>query len=263
MKEVTLRIYFNIDSHHLSQHHSGNFTQHLSSSWTSVEPSVLISCSIPEDYISSLTLYSYYCVIIVLSKCPLFMFGCLCLCLPNTQTQNRMSANSFDLLTDNNGSGVWFCIHLGRRHQWRHSAAVTAAGKLVISNLVYLSPLQWGWSLSPVDNVHQQHAPWAASPESRRVARASVVSFTFNKITCEHNTHISLCVRATVTLDDIGPRYYLLKVHLISIHVPSFTLSSNEPWKLIGSAIINDISISLNSARRSWERGLSRKKGLS
>ena len=34
-----------------------------------------------------------------------------------------------------------FCICLGRRHQWRHSAAVTAAGKLVISNLVYLSPL--------------------------------------------------------------------------------------------------------------------------
>lgn len=62
----------------------------------------------------------------------------------NKKTQNRLPAsNVFGSSTDNTeAAGCGFCVCLGRRCQWRHSAAVTAAGKLVISNLVYLSPLQ-------------------------------------------------------------------------------------------------------------------------
>ncbi len=45
-----------------------------------------------------------------------------------------------------------------------------------------------------------------------------------------------VCVRAPVTPGDIGPCYSLLKVHLISC--PLASLSSLDPEKLIGSAII-------------------------
>lgn len=66
----------------------------------------------------------------------------------------------------------------------------------------------------------------------------------FNKIKpCAQTVH--LCVRAPATSEDIGPCYRLLKVHLISFCVPFALLSSDDPWKLIGSAIIDDISIPL------------------
>lgn len=51
--------------------------------------------------------------------------------------------NYFDSLTDNTlAARCVCCFPLGRRKQRRRSAAVTAAGKLVISNLVYFSPQQ-------------------------------------------------------------------------------------------------------------------------
>lgn len=142
-------------------------------------------------------------------------------------------------------AGCGFCIFLGRR-QWRRSAAVTAAGKLVISNLVYLSPLQWGWSLSPGDYVRQHHAPWASSLEllSSRVARASVVLFIFNKITRVPKLFPGMCA---CSCDRWRHRALLLLTEGAS-HFnsrPSARLSSNDPRKLIGSAIIDDISIPL------------------
>lgn len=145
LKEVAESIYLSVDSHHLSQQHGGHFTWNMTASSMSVQPSVLVLCSDPKDYI----LYSYI-------HSPYFYNLCLDISLSlsflpsitqtHTQSQNILkesATNGFDSLTDNTMAvGCGFDICLRRRHQWRHSAAVTAAGKLVISNLVYLSLLQ-------------------------------------------------------------------------------------------------------------------------
>lgn len=171
-----------------------------------------------------------------------------------TQRQ-KMDCNGFDSLTDNTvAARCGFCIFPGRRHQWRHSAAVTVAGKLVISNLVYLSPLQWGWSLSPSDYVRQQHAPWASSPElfSSRVARASVVLFIFNKITGVRKLFPRVCVlwRLLNTLDLVTTYWRCISFHFMSLRSPVLHWPLEIDWVPHHRWHLN----SLNSARRSKER---------
>lgn len=139
------------------------------------------------------------------------------------------------LLTHNTVAvGCGFCICLGRRHQWRHSAAVTAAGKLVISNLVYLSPLQWGWSLSPGDYVPQQHALWASSPKlfSGRVARASVVLFIFNKISGVRKLFPCVCVLLQLlkTSDPVTTYWRCISFHFMSLRSPVLQWPSEIDW---------------------------------
>ena len=145
MEEVAVSIYLNVDSHHLSQQHGGHFTWNLSASSMSVQPSVLVLCSDPQDYI-----WALLCTYTVGCQSPYVYNLCLDTSLSLSflpsliqskiyiylESLPLMALTHWQIMAVGCGSGI--C--LGRRHQWRHSAAVTAASKLVISNLVYLSP---------------------------------------------------------------------------------------------------------------------------
>lgn len=156
-----------------------------------------------------------------------------------------------DSLTDNTAA-VWcgFCVCQCRRHQPRLSAAFTAAGKLVISNLVYLICLVVGWAVLLViihtsSTVAAQQSP---SPDpltidwQERLLWLSVL-FIFNKITgvCKPLSWVCILPWLLRTLYPVTIYWRCISFHSRSLHctVPSW------PWKLIGFTIINDISILL------------------
>lgn len=145
------------DSHHLSYQCDGLFTQYFSISSVSVGPSVLISFYTEYDFFQSHPVLIQVKSTSNVHSLYFKLYLCCTLCI--------------------------FCISLGSRKHWRHSATVTAAGKLVISDLVCVSPLQWGYSLSPGDYARQLPVSHILSWFSCRAARASDVLFILNKIT--------------------------------------------------------------------------------
>lgn len=138
--------------------------------------------------------------------------------------------------------GCICCPSLGRRKKSEgRSAAVTSVAKLVISNLVYFSPLQWRRSLSPGDYVHQLTE---SHPEllSGTVAEASAVLFIFNRITSVAKAFPSGA--CSFIFRGHQPLLPLSEGASCFISRPLFLVSANDPWKLIGSAL-SEISIRL------------------
>lgn len=134
------------------------------------------------------------------------------------------------------------CLSAGR---WKKSegcrATVTSVAKLVISNLVNFSPLQWRRSLSLGDYVHQLAE---SRPEllAWTVAGASAVLFIFNRITRVAKAFPSGA--CSFIFRGHQPLLPLSGGASCFISRSLFLVSANDPWKLIGSAL-SEISIRL------------------